>query len=159
MRALRWIFLAMMAAGLTACSAQTSDPDAARTPADTQPRGSAMAGDDGVAVPPSVIPPSAAARVAASFAKAWARPDLPAGQSWKGIAPYCEDGYAKLLRSVDPANVPAAAVTGTPRPASSTATGATHDVPSNAGVPTTTLAHLNGASLVTTAEHNDEDKP
>ncbi|SCL43837.1 hypothetical protein GA0070606_0028 [Micromonospora citrea] len=105
-------------------------------------------GDERAPVAP---PPAAQApRVAAAFAAAWARPDLPTEVWWQRVAPHCEEGFARALRTVDPAQVPARRVTG--RPAATRAPkggAAVYEVPTDAGTLTVTLAAVNGRWVVT----------
>jgi hypothetical protein len=102
--------------------------------------------------PPPVAPPPAvqAAPVAAAFARAWARPDLSAAAWWRGVSPSCEGGFARALRSVDPARVPATRVTGRPVATRGPAGGAAvYDIATDAGTLTVTLAAVGGRWLVT----------
>lgn len=100
---------------------------------------------------PAALPPAAQApRVVEAFAVAWARPDLPAGVWWQRVVPHCEDGFARALRTVDPAQVPATQVTGRPAAKQPPKNGAAvYEVPTNAGTLTVTLAALDGRWLVT----------
>ncbi|MFR9806462.1 hypothetical protein ACL02T_29860 [Pseudonocardia sp. RS010] len=60
--------------------------------------------------------PSSPRAVAEQFAKLWAAPDLPAGE-WLGrLLPLSTDEYGSVvLAQIDPQNVPARAVAGSPR--------------------------------------------
>jgi hypothetical protein len=99
------------------------------------------------AAPP---PPAAAAPVVATFAAAWARPDLPAGTWWRGVAPMCDDGFAQALRTVDPARVPATRLTGRPVATRAPSGGvAVYEVATDAGTLTVTLAAVDGRWVVT----------
>jgi hypothetical protein len=60
--------------------------------------------------------PAEATAVVDGFARAWARPGVPADTWWTGVAVWCEPGLAARLKTTDPANVPAAKVIGPPRP-------------------------------------------
>jgi hypothetical protein len=86
---------------------------------------------------------------ATRFAAAWAQPVLPAARWWAGVAPWCQPSYAELLRTVDPANIPATRITGPPRPVSQQSGLATYTVATDAGVLTITVAALGGRWLVT----------
>ncbi|MEU9509891.1 hypothetical protein AB0D32_26840 [Micromonospora sp. NPDC048170] len=100
---------------------------------------------------PAALPPAAQApRVAAAFAVAWARPDLSADVWWQGVAPHCEQGFARALRTVDPAQVPATQVTGRPAVKRAPKAGAAvYEVETDAGTLTVTLAAVNGRWMVT----------
>jgi len=100
--------------------------------------------------PPAPPPPAQAAQVVTRFATAWARPALPADRWWSDIAPWCEQRFAALLRSVDPANIPASKVTGPPLPAAGGQPGLiTYTVPTDAGTLTVSVAALAGKWQVT----------
>ncbi|MFG3423360.1 hypothetical protein [Micromonospora sp. NPDC048063] len=105
-------------------------------------------GDERAPVAP---PPAAQApRVVAAFAVAWARPDLPEDVWWQRVAPHCEEGFAAVLRTVDPAQVPATQVTGRPAAKQAPKDGAAvYEVPTDAGTLTVTLAAVNGRWAVT----------
>jgi hypothetical protein len=97
---------------------------------------------------------AAARRVAAAFATAWARPDLPAATWWRGVAAYAEPGYAELLRSVEPANVPASRVTGTARTVRAAAGLVVVDVPTDAGTCRVTVADTAGTGEWKVSTHS-----
>lgn len=85
---------------------------------------------------PSTLPPGTPAPVAAlTVARSWVHAFLtvPKGISsarWvEQLRPYTTDELFPELRSVDPANVPAAKITGEPRTVSSSASSAEVDVP------------------------------
>ncbi|MEU6077545.1 hypothetical protein [Micromonospora sp. NPDC047074] len=106
--------------------------------------------DHGDERPPAALPPAAQApRVVAAFAAAWARPDLSAAVWWKRVAPHCEEGFARALRTVDPAQVPATQVTGRPSVKQAPKAAAVYEVPTDAGTLTVTLAAVNGRWMVT----------
>ncbi|PWU52772.1 hypothetical protein DLJ47_17965 [Micromonospora sp. S4605] len=95
-------------------------------------------------------PPAQAAPVAAAFAAAWARPDLPPLAWWQGVAVRCDEGFAQALRTVDPSRVPATRVTGRPVEKQAPKDGAAvYEVATDAGGLTVTLAAVNGRWLVT----------
>jgi hypothetical protein len=86
----------------------------------------------------------------AGFAAAWVRADLPADKWWAGVAPYCEAGFAQQLRTVDPGNLPASRVTGSPVQVSPPVGGvAVFTVATDGGVLMVTVAAVNGHWLVT----------
>ncbi|GAB1646748.1 hypothetical protein [Krasilnikovia sp. MM14-A1259] len=134
-------------------SPSTADGSASTSPSPTRsPSGD---DDDGspVYTPPSSAPARpAAAAVAAQFARAWVRRDLPGTQWWSGIAPYCEPGLADQLRTADPGRVPAGRITGAPTPVQSRTDFAAFDVPTDAGVLQLGVASLDGAWRVTTLD-------
>lgn len=102
------------------------------------------------AEPPAPPPAAQATPVAAQFAVAWARPDLSATAWWQGLAPLCDAGFAALLRTVDPARVPATRVTGPPVATQAPADGAAEfEVPTDAGTVTVTLAGVDGRWVAT----------
>ncbi|OJF14467.1 hypothetical protein, partial [Couchioplanes caeruleus] len=72
-------------------------------------------GHDDHAAPTKSAKASAAPAVAAGFAKAWVRRELPAQQWHAGVARWCEPGFAKLLTTTDPRNLPSTRVTGKPK--------------------------------------------
>lgn len=91
-----------------------------------------------------------AAPVAAGFAAAWARSDLPASRWWPAVAAYCDEDFARSLRTVDPALVPASRVTGRPTAAQTPRDGrAVFEVPTDAGTLTVRLAGVGGRWRVT----------
>lgn len=97
----------------------------------------------------TAAPITAAADIAARFATAWSRPALPGDQWWAALAPLCESRFAEQLRTVDPANVPASAVTGPPTPAQPPKPAlAVYTVPTNAGTLTITVSAGTGTWLV-----------
>ncbi|MFG1892109.1 hypothetical protein ACGFIR_30115 [Micromonospora sp. NPDC049051] len=100
---------------------------------------------------PAALPPAAQApRVVEAFAVAWARSDLPADVWWKRVAPHCEDGFARALRTVDPGQVPATQVTGRPAAKQAPKNGAAvYEVSTDAGTLTVTLAAVAGRWVVT----------
>ena len=75
----------------------------------------------------------AARRAAEQFVTAWARPRLPAPAWLAGVRPHATPGYAALLETVDPANVPAHTVLGPAQVVLSTQHRADFDVPTDAG--------------------------
>jgi hypothetical protein len=87
--------------------------------------------------------------MAARFAAAWAQPTLSAARWWAQIAPLCSPAFAQALRTVDPGNVPASRVTGTPQLVSGAATAAVYRVPTNGGQLSVTVTRIGAAWLVT----------
>ncbi|TDB80152.1 hypothetical protein [Micromonospora sp. KC721] len=100
---------------------------------------------------PSAAPPAAeAAPVAAAFAAAWVRRDLPADTWWRAVTATCDEGFARALRTVDPAQVPAARVTGRPVATQPPKDGvAVYEVATDAGTLTVRLAGVGGRWVVT----------
>ncbi|WP_156313062.1 hypothetical protein [Micromonospora sp. HK10] len=89
---------------------------------------------DGVLPTRSTAADPAAAAAATRFVAQWARPDLPAGQWRADVRPYAVRGYADLLDTVDPANVPATRITAPGRVVTTTPGRAEVDVGTDAGV-------------------------
>lgn len=76
---------------------------------------------------------SSPVEVAVRFVTAWARPDLPV-ETWQtDVIALATSQFGAQLRSVDPRNVPARAVTGPATPSSATEVAATVGVPTDAG--------------------------
>ncbi|MGN9806583.1 hypothetical protein [Micromonospora sp. L32] len=99
---------------------------------------------------PAAPPPAQATFVAAAFAAAWARPDLPPQVWWRGVAATCDEGFARVLRTVDPAQVPATQVTGRPVAKQAPKGGtAVYEVATDAGTLSVTLAGVDGRWVVT----------
>ncbi|MFI7074961.1 hypothetical protein [Micromonospora sediminicola] len=164
-RAVRIVVVGVgVALALTACAV---DPDAqepvaagsasayptpaaagASTAPNAEPPGRDDHDHDVVDAPP---PPAAqAAPVAAGFAAAWARSDLPAARWWPAVADYCDEDFARSLRTVDPALVPASRVTGRPRATQTPRDArAVFEVPTDAGTLTVRLAGVGGRWRVT----------
>ena len=112
--------------------------------------------EGGVYVPAPVGSAAAAAasRVATDYATAWARPGLPAQTWWRGVAAYAEPGYAELLRSVEPANVPAGRVTGAGHVVRAAAGLVVVDVPTDAGTCRVTVADTSGTGEWKVSTHS-----
>lgn len=114
------------------------------------PAGEQAGADDHDEIPAAPPPAANAAPVAAAFAAAWARPDLPAETWWRGVASTCDEGFAQTLRSVDPAQVPATRVTGSPAEKQAPRVGmAVYEVATDAGTLTVALAGVGGRWVVT----------
>jgi hypothetical protein len=95
-----------------------------------------------------------AAEVATGFTTAWARPSLAPELWWRGVSRYAEPGYARLLHTVDPANVPATRVTGTARVVTTEAGLVVLDVPTDTGLCRVTVADASGTGEWKVATHN-----
>ncbi|MFG1777661.1 hypothetical protein [Micromonospora sp. NPDC049048] len=89
---------------------------------------------DGVLPTRSTAADPAAAATATRFVARWARPDLPAAQWRADVRRYAVPGYADLLDTVDPANVPATRITAPARVVTTTPDRAEVDVGTDAGV-------------------------
>jgi hypothetical protein len=88
--------------------------------------------------------------VAAGFAAAWVRGDLPADRWWSAVAPFCEAGFAQRLRTVDPGNLPATKLTGAPVQVSPPVNGvAVFTITTDGGALVVTVAAGDGRWLVT----------
>jgi hypothetical protein len=92
----------------------TASP-AGDTPAPSAPASIEPPGTDDHAEPTAAAKASAAPAVAAGFAAAWVRRDLPAQQWLAGVTPWCEPGFARLFATTDPRKLPSSKVTGTPK--------------------------------------------
>ncbi|WP_051800152.1 hypothetical protein [Catenuloplanes japonicus] len=110
---------------------------------------------DGLAAPIPAAVPAAAVDAAARFADAWARPDLPAADWREDVAALATAEYAHLLRTVDPADVPATRVTGQPQPRESTTARVVVDVPTDAGTLRVICVAPHGRWLVATVQMAD----
>jgi hypothetical protein len=96
----------------------------------------------------------AAGRVATAFTRAWARPDLAPDVWWRGVARYAEPGYGRLLRTVDPANVPASRVAGAAVPVTAEPGLVVVDVPTDAGTCRVTVADEAGNGTWRVSTHS-----
>ncbi len=105
--------------------------------------------NDGPGDQSSAAPSTAARDVAVAFARAWARPDLPATLWLAGVRPFTAPTYLPVLATVDPANVPARAVTGPAVALSATPTVNVYSVPTDAVAIQVTCTLLDGRWLVT----------
>ncbi|MGC4876217.1 hypothetical protein ACLQ26_08150 [Micromonospora sp. DT43] len=146
--------LACLTAGLlvtAGCTRPQVPSPAGRPPSSAPAPASASVdphGEDDSAEGPTAAP-GQAAPAAARFAKAWARPRLSADTWWKEIAPLCESGFATQLRTVDPGNIPATRITGSPRVVAAPADrSARYAVPTDAGTLLVTVTDLEGTWLV-----------
>ncbi len=123
----------------------------------TQPSPTTGAGDHRVAPTvtvhassPAAAPPGpSAASVVSLFARAWIRRDLPAQQWWNGIATYTAPSYANQLRTVDPSRIPAAHLTGPPKPTLVRTNLAVYTVGTDTGTLQVTVTPLPGGWKVT----------
>jgi hypothetical protein len=117
----------------------------------------------GVSAPASIEPPGTdtgvdssrrapagdAPKAAETFARAWVRRNLTAARWLAGISPLCEPSFSRLLTTVDPRNVPADHVTGTPKAVRKPAErSAEYTVATDAGNLTVQLVDLHGRWLV-----------
>lgn len=123
-----------------------ADPTEHQPPPDLS---SDLSGDDGPGTASSAPPALAAQTTAEAYVRAWAHPDLPASSWLAGVTPYAAPGYAALLRTVDPGNIPAHAVTGPSAAVVSTTVVNVYAVPTDAGTLLVTCNLLNGWWLVT----------
>jgi len=90
-------------------------------------------------------PAAAAPTVALAYARAWVRRERPPAQWLAAIRPLCEPGFATLMATADPGNVPASRVTGAPVAVVAPGGGtAQYRVPTDAGTLTVTLTSLDG---------------
>jgi hypothetical protein len=144
------VVILLVRPGLTPDGA-VSTPGAAPSTVDTHRHAE---DEGGLYVPTGGHADRAAAReVAVAFVTAWARPTLAPGPWWDGVARYAEPGYAKLLRTVDPANVPADRVTGTARVVSSEPGLMVFDVPTGTGTCQVTVADASGNGVWKVSTH------
>lgn len=88
------------------------------------------------ATPARPYAPPAALDAARAWAQAWVtHPEGITSEQWtEQLRPYTTADYLPQLRSVDPANVPADAVTGNPLPVSASGGSIMVDVPTNGAV-------------------------
>jgi hypothetical protein len=126
------------------------DPDAGTSSTGTDDQGSDADGaiHEFTPGPPVPADPAGAATVS-RFARAWIRRDLPAPQWWTGIAAFTTASYAEQLRTVDPSRIPAARLTGEPKPVLSRTDLAVYTVATDTGTLQVTVAPLAGAWTVT----------
>ncbi|WFE47665.1 hypothetical protein [Verrucosispora sp. WMMD1129] len=135
----------MAAAGLVAaCGTTTATPPQGGPPSQTPPAATSSSGPaaqasrlpadpDGVGSTATARPEPATLDAATRFVRAWARPHLPAERWLADLQPLAVAGYADLLATVDPANVPARRVTGAGRVATAIDGRVDVDVPTDAG--------------------------
>lgn len=131
----------------TSTSASTAAPDAAGSSAAPATPVAPDEQDWAVGGEPAPVSPDAQ-RTAERFVRAWARPGLSPAAWLAGVRPYAAPGYAALLDTVDPANVPADAVLGQARVVQSTTQRVDFDVPTNAGTIRVTCVHQGTRWLV-----------
>ncbi|MGH3624338.1 MAG: hypothetical protein ACRDQ5_21555 [Sciscionella sp.] len=88
-----------------------------------------------VETPSSAPPAPEALQVAGNWAEAWVNhPNGISNEKWlDGLRPYTTEEYLPVMRSVDPANVPASKVTGAARATSSYTSSAEIVVPTDGG--------------------------
>ncbi len=123
----------LLATGCTSRTTGAPAPQASSPPAVTPPA-DMLPDPDGVLPARSTAADTAAAATATRFVARWARPDLPAAQWRADVRPYAVPGYADLLDTVDPANVPATRITASARVVTATPERAEVDVGTDAGV-------------------------
>ncbi len=109
-------------------------------------------GDDGPGTSTSAPPSPNARSTAEAFARAWARPNLRADAWLAGVQPLAAPGYARLLATVDPANIPARTVTGPTSVISATTAVNVFAVPTDAGILQVTCGLHGDKWLVTTVD-------
>lgn len=137
------------AAPVTAGAAPSAVVDATASPF-INPSASAPAsveppGTDDHAEPTAAAPAADAPAAAAGFAAAWVRRDLPAQQWLAGVTRWCEPGFAKLLATTDPRNLPSSKVTGKPKTVRKPADlGAEYTVSTDSGTLTVVLIDYRG---------------
>jgi hypothetical protein len=120
------------------------NPSAASAPASVEPPGT-----DDHAEPTAAAPAAAAPAAAAGFAAAWVRRELPAQQWLAGVTRWCEPGFAKLLATADPRNLPSSKVAGKPKAVRKPAgRSAEYTVATDSGTLTVVLGDYRGRWLV-----------
>jgi hypothetical protein len=155
--------LVAIAAAAAGCEADTSSDT---EPVDSPPGPAAF----GSPAAPATVPPSApdgddgpgplasasasprSRATAEAFATAWARPDLPAATWLAGVRPFAAPGYARLLATVDPANIAARTVVGPASVISSTTVANVFGIPTDAGILKITCVLHADTWLVTSVE-------
>ncbi|MFF5990240.1 hypothetical protein [Prauserella flavalba] len=104
---------------------------------------------------PTTAPPAPAAlRVAANWASAWVNhPQGVTNEQWlEGLRPYTTEEYLPVMRSVNPANIPATKVTGEPRATSSFTSSVEVQVPTDGPTLSITVVSTNAGWRV--ADYN-----
>ncbi|WP_052720125.1 hypothetical protein [Actinoplanes rectilineatus] len=91
---------------------------------------------------------NAALLAAVTYIRLWARPTLDRNAWYTGMQPMVTPAYAQLLADTDPAQVPAHAVTGSPRAVSANTAVVVADVPTDAGLIRVTIASTGGRWLI-----------
>lgn len=144
-----------MVAAAPACSAPAGTPARIASPASTSSTpvsaGTDADSEDGVGAAPSAPPANTAMFVAQLYVRMWARPRLDQDTWYAGVKPLVTAAYGQLLADTDPAHVPAHAVTGSPRPVSSSTAVLVVDVPTDAGPIRVTVVNDGGRWRVATA--------
>jgi hypothetical protein len=105
---------------------------------------------NGPNAPMTITPPAAATDVVLRFVHAWARPGLDQQVWYAGVRGLATPAYARMLATVDPANVPAHLVTGALVVRASTPQELIADVPTDAGTVRVTAVPAGGRWLVAT---------
>lgn len=143
------LVLAVLASGCTPSPGPVRSTPTGPPAATSQQREHGQDADEDTPAPPT----TQAATVVAGFAQAWARPSADPHTWWAAVAVWCEEGLADKLRSVDPGNVPATAITGPPQGiGGSAADGLRFHVPTNTGTLQVTVAALGGQWKITTID-------
>ena len=123
---------------------------AGSVPASVEPPGT-----DDHAEPTAAAPAADAPAAAAGFAAAWVRRDLPAPQWLAGVKRWCEPGFARLLATADPRNLPSSKVTGKPKAVRKPADlGAEYTVSTDSGTLTVVLIDYRGEWLVSSNDYS-----
>ncbi|WP_434740755.1 hypothetical protein [Micromonospora sp. SH-82] len=141
---------------LTACGVPEDGRVGTRPPV-TAPRGDDPTREpDGLGPTGTVAPDPAAVAAAIRFVRAWARPHLSAGRWLADVRAYAVPGYADILDTVDPAQVPATRVVGPGQVALAIADRTDVDVPTDAGFLRVTVVRTEGRWLVATIGRRDQ---
>jgi hypothetical protein len=144
-------------AALAGCStphtSATTDPTiaATQTPLPASIPSAEPEPEDGIGTAPSLPPANAALLAATTYVRLWARPGLDRTTWYHAVRPWVTSRYGQLLADTDPVNVPAHAVTGVPRPVSSTTAVLVADVPTDAGLIRVTATDIGGRWLIASA--------
>lgn len=105
---------------------------------------------NGPNAPITITPPKAATDTVLRFVHAWARPGLDQQVWYPGVRGLATPAYARMLATVDPANVPAHLVTGALVVRTSTPQELIADAPTDAGTVRVTAVAAGGRWLVAT---------
>lgn len=140
----------VLLSGCTTAPPTRTDAAPTGSSAGAEPHDAGNPDEDGPGAAVSAPAADAALLHAQTFVAAWARPDRKPGAWFTGIQKLVTAGYAHLLASTDPANVPARTVTGSPTAVSSTTAVLIADVPTDAGPIRVTVVQAGGRWLVAT---------
>lgn len=122
------------------------------------PTSSSTWGNDGVvgapATPYGKPPPPAAARLATAFTRAWVHhpPGTTSDAWWRAVSRYTDRTLTEQLRAVDPSQIPATRVTGSPQGVFATPTSAEVAVPTDAGRVVLLCVLVSGRWVVATVD-------